>query len=215
MGFGLLLIGCVITYFGAFIAQISAFTNILGAGIILLSLRKLIYENKFFILALCFTGALEISSIISLGIQIFSGNGGNIVAVVFAYIADASLTLLTIFLMLGIFFLARSVELPKIMFMSMLNVSTVIVSSVFYILCETVNSEFALQRLTVVYVILQIISSILTIVVVINSYARICYEGDENMQKEGTGIPFFDTLNRMFDKVFSKNKLDKGNGKKK
>ncbi len=213
MGFGLLLIGCIITYFGTFLAQISAFTNILGAGIILFSLRKLIYENKLFIASICLAGALEISSIISLAIQLFSG--ANTVSVVFAYIADASLMALAIMLMLSIFFLARSVELPKIMFISMLNVGMSGLAVVFYLLCEIVNSEFALVRLTVLYVIFQVISSVLTVIVVVNSYAKICYEGDEKMQKKGTGIPFFDTLNAMTDKAFSKNKIDKGNGKKK
>lgn len=215
MGFGLLIIGFIITYMGAFMAQISAFTNILGAGIILLSLRKLIYENKLFVTSVAFALLLEVSSIISLGIQIFSGSESNTVAVIFAYIADGSLILLNIFLMLGIFLLAREVSLPKIAFMSMLTVGVVGLNSIFYILCETVNSEFALLRLTIVYLIFQIVSAILSLVVIFNSYVRICYEGDEKMQKQGTGMPFLDTLNKMFDKAFSKNKIDKGNGKRK
>lgn len=215
MGFGLLLIGCIITYFGTFLAQISAFTNILGAGIILFSLRKLIYENKLFIASISLAGVLEVSSIISLGIQLFSATGTNTVAVVFAYIADVSLLCLAPMLMLSIFFLAKEVELPRLMFKSMLNVGVSGLSIVFYVFCETVNSEFALLRLTLMYVIFQVISSLLTVVVVLSSYAKICYEGDEKMQKKGTGIPFFDTLNAMTDKAFSKNKIDKGNGKKK
>ena len=157
MGFGLLIIGYIITYFGAFLPQISAFTNILGAGIILLSLRKLIYENKLFIVSTILAFLLEASSIISLGIQIFTGNDNNIVAVVFAYVADSSLILLNIFLMLGIFLLAREVCLPKITFMSMLTVGTVGLGAVFYILCEAINNNFAL---TIVYLIFQIISRI-------------------------------------------------------
>ncbi len=215
MGFGLLLIGCIITYFGTFLAQISAFTNILGAGIILFSLRKLIYENKLFIASICLAGVLEISSIISLGIQIFGISSVNTVAVIFAYIADASLLCLAALLMLSIFFLAREVGLPKLMFTSMLNVGVTALATIFYILSQAINSEFALLRLTLMYVIFQIISSVLMVIVVVTSYAKICYEGDEKMQKKGTGNPFFDTLNSMFDKAFSKNKLDKGNGKKK
>lgn len=215
MGFGLLIIGFIITYMGTFLAQISAFTNILGAGIILLSLRKLIFENKLFVVSAVFAFLLEVSSIISLGIQIFSGSENNTVASIFAYAADGSLILLNVFLMLGIFFLAREVSLPKIKLMSMLTVGVVGLSTVFYILCEAVNSEFALLRLTIVYLIFQIISAVLSLIVIFNSYVRICYEGDEKMQKQGTGIPFLDTLNKMLDKAFSKNKIDKGNGKRK
>lgn len=215
MGFGLLLIGCIITYFGTFLAQISAFTNILGAGIILFSLRKLIYENKLFIASIFLAGLLEISSIISLGIQIFGISSVNTVAVVFAYIADASLLCLAIMLMLSIFLLAKNVELPKLMFTSMLNVGVTSMSIVFYILSQVINNEIAVIRLTLTYIIFQIISSVLMVVVALTSYAKICYEGDEKMQKKGTGVPFYDTLNSMFDKAFSKNKLDKGNGKKK
>lgn len=215
MGFGLLLIGCIITYFGTFLAQISAFTNILGAGIILFSLRKLIYENKLFIASIFLAGLLEISSIISLGIQIFGISSVNTVAVVFAYIADASLLCLAIMLMLSIFLLAKNVELPKLMFTSMLNVGVTSMSIVFYILSQVINNEIAVIRLTLTYIIFQIISSVLMVVVALTSYAKICYEGDEKMQKKRTGVPFYDTLNSMFDKAFSKNKLDKGNGKKK
>jgi hypothetical protein len=157
---------------------------------------------------------LEISSIISLAIQIFSATT-SAAAVVFAYIADASLLCLSVVLMLSIFLLAREVELPKLMYISMLNVGISGLSIVFYILCEAVNNESALLRLTLMYVIFQVISSVLTVIVVINSYAKICYEGDEKMQKKGTGVPFFDTLNAMTDKAFSKNKIDKGTGKKK
>ncbi len=215
MGFGLLLIGYIFTYLGSFVAQISAFTNILGVGIIIYSLRKLVFENKLFIASAVFAFFAEIASIISLAIQIFSTNENSMVSIIFAYIAEISIILLNILVMLGIFFLAKAVSLPKIMYMSMLTVGILGLNIVFYILCETVKSQYALERLVIVYMILQVLIVVLSLIVVFNSYVRICYEGDEKMQKQGTGSKFMDTLNNMFDKAFSKDKIDKGNGKRK
>ena len=215
MGFGLLLIGYIFTYLGSFVAQISAFTNILGVGIIIYSLRKLVFENKLFIASAVFAFFAEIASIISLAIQIFSTNENSMVSIIFAYIAEISIILLNILVMLGIFFLAKAVSLPKIMYMSRLTVGILGLNIVFYILCETVKSQYALERLVIVYMILQVLIVILSLIVVFNSYVRICYEGDEKMQKQGTGSKFMDTLNNMFDKAFSKDKIDKGNGKRK
>ena len=134
MGFGLLLIGYIFTYLGSFVAQISAFTNILGVGIIIYSLRKLVFENKLFIASAIFAFFAEIASIISLAIQIFSTNENSMVSIIFAYIAEISIILLNILVMLGIFFLAKAVSLPKIMYMSMLTVGISGLNIVFYIL---------------------------------------------------------------------------------
>ena len=215
MGFGLLIIGYIITYLGSFVAQISAFTNILGVGIILFSLRKLVFENKFFIASAFLAFLAEITGIISLGIQLFSANERSVAAVIFAYVAEISIILLNVLIMLGIFFLAKSVSLPKIMYMSIFSVGISGFNIVFYVLCETVKSQYALERLVIVYMILQVVVVILSLLAVFNSYVRICYEGDEKMQKEGSGNKFLDTLNNMFDKAFSKDKIDKGNGKRK
>jgi hypothetical protein len=50
---------------------------------------------------------------------------------------------------------------------------------------------------------------VLSATTIFNAYARICYEGDENMQRETSGIPIFDALNKLFDKAFTR-KNDKG-----
>ncbi len=207
MGFGLLLIGYIITYAGAFLPQISAFTYILGSGIILFSLRKLILENKLFIIAISFAFLLEISSIISLGIQLFGTT--NTVSTVFAYIASGSALLLNLFLMLAIFMLAKEVDVPSVKYTSLISAILVGIGSALYILCSVITADYALERLNVLHFIFTLAYSIISAVVIFNSYVRICYEGDENMQKESSGIPFFDTLNKMFDKAFSR-KNDKG-----
>ena len=204
MGFGLMLIGYIITYAGALAPQISAFTYILGSGIILFSLRKLIFENKLFIVAISFAFLLEVSSIISLGIQLFGGN--ETVSLVFAYIANSSALLLNLFLMIAIFMLAKSVSVPSIKYMSIISTALVGVAIALFVTCNLVTADYALQRLNVIYFVLTLSYSVLSLVVIFNSYVRICYEGDEKMQKQSSGIPFFDTLNKMFDKIFTKKK---------
>lgn len=204
MGFGLMLIGYIITYAGALMSQISAFTYILGSGIILFSLRKLIFENKLFIVAISFAFLLEVSSIISLGIQLFGGN--EAVSLVFAYIANSSALLLNLFLMIAIFILAKSVDVPSVKYMSIISTILVGICIALFVACSIVKADYALERLNLLYFILTLIYSVLSAVVIFNFYVRICYEGDEKMQKESSGIPFFDTLNRMFDKIFTKKK---------
>ena len=48
MGFGLLFIGYFFTFIGALALPISQYTYVIGTGIILYSLKKLILENKMF-----------------------------------------------------------------------------------------------------------------------------------------------------------------------
>ena len=71
MGFGLLVIGYILVFCGAFAPQIAMFSYILGSGVILFSLRKLILENKLFIASAIACFLLEIVSIISVAIQLF------------------------------------------------------------------------------------------------------------------------------------------------
>lgn len=207
MGFGLMFIGYIIAFAGSVVPQISALTFILGSGIILLSLKKLIYENKLFIVALVFAFLLEVSSIISLGIELFFVP--NTVSVVFGYIANASSFLLNLFLMLAIFVLAKDVEVNNVKILSLVSSSLVGASSISYILCQAIRLDYVLERLYVVHFIMSIAYIVLSAITIFNAYARICYEGDENMQRETSGIPIFDALNKLFDKAFTR-KNDKG-----
>ena len=207
MGFGLLFIGYVIAFAGSIVPQISALTYILGSGIILFSLRKLIYENRLFIASILCAFLLELSSIISLGIQLFYTI--NTASVVFGYIASGSAFLLNLFLMLSIFALAREVEAPSVKILSLISAILVGIAMVSYVLCQTITASHALERLYVIHFIISIVYIVLSAVTIFNAYVRICYEGDENMQRESSGIPLFDALNRLFEKVFTR-KNDKG-----
>jgi hypothetical protein len=212
MGFGLLFIGYFIAYLGAFLPQISLFTYVLGSGVILFSLRKLIYENKLFISSAIVAIVLELLSIISLGINVLNGGRGT-TAVVLVYIVEFLAYAFNILVMLSISKLAKDVELPKLSIMALINVGFVSTGLIFFVLSESISSQSILMWLTPIYVVLKLIYSIFSLVIIFNSYMRICYEGDEKMQKETTGIKLFDKLNSLTNKAYSFKKNDKG-GKK-
>ena len=212
MGFGLLFIGYFIAYLGAFLPQISLFTYVLGSGVILFSLRKLIYENKLFISSAIVAIVLELLSIISLGINVLNGGRGTL-SVVLVYIVEALAYAFNILVMLSISKLAKDVELPKLSIMALINVGFVSTGFIFFVLSESIPSQSILMWLTPIYVVLKLIYSIFSLVIIFNSYMRICYEGDEKMQKETTGIKLFDKLNSLTNKAYSFKKNDKG-GKK-
>ena len=207
MGFGLMIIGYIIAYGGSMVSQISALTFILGSGIIIFSLRKLIYENKLFIASILFAFLLEVSSIISLGIQLFYMP--NTVSDIFGYVANGSAFMLGLFLMLGIYALSREVGESNVKATSLISAILVGVTAISYVLCQTIPSQVVLERLYVIHFILTLAYVILSSVTIFSAYARICYEGDENMQRETSGIPLFDAMNKLFDKAFSR-KNDKG-----
>lgn len=212
MGFGLLFIGYFIAYLGAFLPQISLFTYVLGSGVILFSLRKLIYENKLFVSSATLAIVLELLSIISLGINVLNGGRGTL-AVVLVYIVEALAYAFNILVMLSISKLAKDVELPKLSIMALINVGFVSTGFVFFVLSESISNQSILMWLTPIYVVVKLIYSIFSLVIIFNSYMRICYEGDEKMQKETTGIKLFDKLNSLTNKAYSFKKNDKG-GKK-
>ena len=207
MGFGLMIIGYIIAYGGSMVSQISALTYILGSGIIIFSLRKLIYENKLFIASILFAFLLEVSSIISLGIQLFYMP--TLVSDIFGYVATGSSYMLGIFLMLGILMLSKEAEAKNVEILSLISTILVGTTTVFYVLCQTVTADYTLERLYVIHFVLNLTTVILSTVTIFNAYARICYEGDENMQRETSGIPLFDALNKLFEKAFTR-KNDKG-----
>ena len=63
MGFGILFIGYFITYLGALSGAvalpIAPFTYLVGAGIIIYSLKNLIYQNKLFLISMISAIALD------------------------------------------------------------------------------------------------------------------------------------------------------------
>ncbi len=209
MGFGLMFVGYFIAYLGIFISEISVFTYILGVGIIILSLRKLIFENKLFLVSSIVAILLEISSV-AVAIMGFMGTSESHVAyLIFGQAYQWGTHLLNIMLMLSIFVIAKEVDVLKIKVMSLINASFVGICVGFLIAYLSVNDEFAKERLMFIIVLLQVAFAVLGLVTIFNCYMKICYEDDKNMEKE-TGNPVIDFLNRQLDNPFNRKNKPKG-----
>lgn len=212
MGFGILFIGYFVAFVGSFLGELTVFTYILGAGIIILGLRNLVFENKMFVASAVLAVILEISAL-TLAVMGFCGlDQYSLIYTIFNHIFRWSSFALNIALMAAIAIISHEVELPKIKVMSIINSVFIIFGLVVNIAYELNNNEFDRERLTYVSLGAQIAYVVFGLIIVFNCYVRICYEDDKNMEKK-SGIPFFDFLNDKLENAFNKNKLDKG-GKK-
>lgn len=210
MGFGLLFIGCFIAYLGSLSGVISSFTYALGGIVILFSLRKLLYEGKLFIVSAVLALALEITSLTSIGIQVFSGSFTP--SPVMLYLTELFAYLFITVIMIAIALLAKEVELSRLSIMAFVNVGLIPVSGVLFILCEIIKNDDILPWISLAYVVLKLATVVFSLVIIFGAYMRICYEGDEKMQEEKTGFAPFDKLNELSNKAFS-NKRNKGGRK--
>ena len=120
------------------------------------------------------------------------------------YLTESCAITLNALLMISIFILAREVSLPKLAGVAISNVLPILISVPLYIACQIVKAETPLNILTVVYYAVKLIYTVFSVVIIFNSYMRICYEGDEKMQQTKTGNVLFDRLNELSDKAFSR-----------
>ena len=90
--------------------------------------------------------------------------------------------------------------------MTTTNISFIALSLVLFIVREIVTAPNISNGLTIIYYATKLACTVLGLVIIFNSYMRICYEGDEKMQKTTTGNPLFDKLNDLSNKAFSRNR---------
>ena len=198
MGFGIMFIGCCLMLLGA-ITPLATFTYVIGSAIILYSLKELIRQNKLFI-----------ASMIAFFVEFFLSMANMIIQVLFPLIAGAAYVSLALsvintiacaILITAIYLLARAVELPSLqgkiivtyVFLGIYFIATLLLNFVFN------KSQFAIERLSVIVTISQLLYVIMILVVVANSYIRICYEDDRDMTKKSSSAPLNflnDTLDR-------------------
>lgn len=216
MGFGLLFIGYFFTFIGALAIPISQYTYVLGTGIILFSLKKLILENKMFVASAIFAGVFEIFSVVALMISLFQpeSKAGSILAEIQLICA----CVLNLLLLSSILIISKEVGATKIQSKSIVNTVITVVSLILVSLSVILPNAEAQARCFLVGYVAMIIYVIFTLITVFNCYASICYEDDENMEKS-TGNKPIDFLNKILDKAMNKNKdsINKNNksGKKK
>lgn len=181
------------------ITPLATFTYVIGSAIILYSLKELIQQNKLFI-----------ASMIAFFVEFFLSMANMIIQVLFPLIAGAAYVSLTLsvintiacaILITAIYLLARAVELPSLqgkiivtyVFLGIYFIAMLLLNFVFN------KSQFAIERLSVIVTISQLLYVIMILVVVANSYIRICYEDDRDMTKKSSSAPLNflnDTLDR-------------------
>lgn len=201
MGFGLLFIGYFLAYAGSF-TPFSVFTYILGFGIILLSLKNLIFENRFFAVSAVLCGVLEIESIAVTALYLFAGKE-NAVFIVLQNIQGICAIALSVLLLIAILIISKNVGLPKIQAYSTVNLGFT-VSCFGFSICASFLKGEALARVGLVALIAKILSVTFALFIIFNCYMRICYEGDEKMDGKSSVAPLRflnDKLNDAMDET--------------
>ena len=211
MGFGVLFFSCFLTYFGA-LTPIGTFTYVLGSGIMLFALYKLSSLNKMFA-ASAVSSALLLMVSLSVVVMFVFGFESNAFYDVVTRIQNYLSPAVLLCVLTSIYLVSKEVGLRKIQGWS-------IVDGVFvigYVFCDILSifvvGDVATPRLGLVCVISQILFSVFLLVIIFNCYARICYEDDRNMEKNTSGVPVFDFLNKMFNKATDKSRKNKPNDK--
>lgn len=210
MGFGLLFFACFLTYFGALVPAFSIYFYVVGSAFMLYALYKLSNQNKLFFVSTLVSLVFLILSIVIVALSVFAQSSGALYRVLI-YVQTVLAPVLLIVVMAAVFIIAKEVELRKIQGWSIVNTALIVIAMIFEIISMFVNSGEAIARLGLVWIILRVLYSAFTLVILFNCYARICYEDDADMEKSTTGMPVFDTLNRMLDKATKKKD---GNNKK-
>jgi hypothetical protein len=213
MGFGILFIGFMLTYFGAF-TPLYVFTYAIGTIVIIYSLKNLISEFICFLVSCVIGCILEVLSLVLLIFYVADKQNGiyNILCSVQTYISTA----LLIALLFSIYKIAKKVGLIKIQSKVIADGVILLIGVVSSVLIFIVkNSNFS-KYAAVISAFAQIIYVIFTLVIIFNCYVRICYYGDEDMSNQNTGMNFLNTLNTKLNKAMDKdeNLNDKKDRKK-
>jgi hypothetical protein len=216
MGFGIMFIGACCALLGA-LTTLSPFTYVVGSAVILYSLKELIRQNKVFLASMIMVAVEFLLAMVNMFLYVLSPN-----TLVTEYISLA-LAIANLFvcvvLITAIYILAKEVELPKLQSKIIITYLLMGIYFVAVVLLNTVfkTNEFAVSRLSAIVFFAQLLYVVMTLVVIANSYIRICYEDDKNMDTR-TGNKPLDFLNDKLNmamtpkekKELEKNKRDKG-----
>lgn len=201
MGFGIMFIGGCLMLLGA-MTPLSTFTYVIGSAVILYSLKELVAQNRIFVAAM-----------VAIALELLLSMANMVLHVLFPTFSVASKVALAlsivniiacIILVSAIYSLAKSVELPSL---QSKIIVTYILMGIYLIAMLLLNfvfreNEFAIERLSLIVTVSQILYVIMTLVVIANSYIRICYEDDVDMTKR-TGNAPLDFFNQKLDRAMT------------
>jgi hypothetical protein len=218
MGFGIMLIGYILMSVGIFaspsiaqlavVAAFSPFLFALGGAVVLYSLKNLIYENKGFSVTAILGSAHLLYSIAVLFLNFFIDSARTLY--VLSLIQRLFGIVVFIALMYSIYLIAKSVELPQIQTKAITTVIALSVSFVFMLITAFASGDFLMASYAI-KLFAMMVFSVAGFLTVFNSYVRICYEDDIDMEKKPTSGPvaFLDEkLTRAMTPKEKKNKAD-------
>jgi hypothetical protein len=214
MGFGIMFLGYFFMYIGSFTA-LSTYTAIVGAAVILFSLKELIYQNKCFLASAIVAILLVFDAIAVVFVDLFLSDTSLAYSILF-YARDILSAILNVMLMVSILLISKEVKLSKIQAKSIITILFIGIYVIFTVLCNTVfgNNELMQSRFYPVSVVCQFIAAVLGLVTVFNSYMRICYEDDKDMTKK-TGVSPMDFLNDKLNMAMTPKEKRMNNDRKK
>ena len=160
-----------------------------------------------FVASAIFSGAFEIFSIVVLFLNLFEPQSNlntalSTIQMILAIVLNA-------LILLSIFVISKEVGATKIQSKSIVNLVVTAIAFLLVIFSAILPNPNAQSRCFLVGYIAMIVYTVFTLITIFNCYASICYEGDENMDKE-TGIKPLDFLNKLLNKAMNKNKdIDK------
>ena len=215
MGFGLMFVGYLIMSLGAF-TPLSTFTWVIGSAILLYSLKELVFQNKAFIVSMALVAMTLLSSTVYMFVYVLGGS--NVVLDICLTIQKLLSLLFNIVLLWAIYIIAKEVELNQIRVKVIITYIPILIYVVFIVLANAISFDSdTFSRVFFVVTACQIIYIVMSLVTILNSYMRICYEDDIDMNKKSSnGVMRFlnDQLNRVMTPKEKRNLEFKNKDKK-
>lgn len=203
MGFGWLLIGYLVTFLMS-LTLYGWIIRLIGYLIMAIACYKLKdYFPSFIysficILILFITGLTE--AVVEFGGQLsISADVLTDLSDINSYVRTVLVLLLHILLLLTIRAASGELDLQNMKISAVTDLVAVCVGFIFYILAALGVIVPGVPVLT------QIVWSVMVAVLLFRCYARICPEGDENMPRHSSKIPFLDKINEAYERNGIKN----------
>ena len=195
MGYGLVLIGYALTFFTSLTLYGWIF-RLLGYAAMAYGLYKLKDYFPFYKLSLFAVMALALTGVCEACAEIFSAFGGEVElfqTVVF-YTRDALVLVFHVLFLIATFIAFGVVGMNEKKVSAVTDICAVTVGYVFYIL-----AALGVVEANVAFFV-QLIWTAMVTILILGCYMRICPEGDEDMPRRESKIPFINKFSEALEK---------------
>ena len=195
MGYGLVLIGYALTFFTSLTLYGWLF-RLLGYAAMAYGLFKLKDYFPFYKLSLFAVLALFLTGIGEAGAEIFSslGKDAELFKTVVFYTRDALVLVFHVLFLIATYIAYGVVGMTEKKVNAVTDICAVVLGYVFYILAALKIVEGS------VAVFVQLIWTVMVFFLIFGCYMRICPEGDENMPRRESKIPFINRFSEALEK---------------